>query len=133
MGSVVDQLAIHPFISSLIRRMDGIHEYLNRGLYEPALSSMTLVSHSLKPITKSSENEEKLIENMRKTIRARDKLRSGNPVVIQGKLDQFDWRLRGNYKIYFDELSELLWNGGYYSFLKDAGFYNPSQGRKSGR
>ena len=132
MKSAADQSASHPFIGSLIRKMDTIHEYLNRGLYEPALSSMTLVFHSLKPVTKTSDAGEKLIEDMRMTMKARDKLRSGDPVVVQGKLDKFDWQMRNNYMTYFDEISELLWNGEYYSNEFYEKFHDPAEGRKSG-
>ncbi len=108
--------ANHPFIGSLVHRMDIIGGLIVTEKYDPALRGMMQVFYSLKPEHQNSEKGKGLLDYMKKARNSRDRVHDLDPVVLRGRQFRFDWDFRHGYEQVFQELSQLIWDGGYYSF-----------------
>ena len=127
-----DQTGGHPYIASLIRKMDLVTDLLVRQDYKPFIQGMRAIFLGLKPEDKVSPEGKALNKEIMGAIIARRRVRDADPVVLQTKLMGFDSNFEDGYYNIYDLLSTLLWNGGYYSD-EAYGFFDPSGGRKSGR
>lgn len=133
MSNQTDQPAIHPFIASLIRKMDLISDLLVTQDCAPALRGMFAAFRSLKPHDKTSSEGQTLFEGLMKARKARLSMEDTDPLVLQHKLMVFDESFQLGYEGLHDELYDLTWNRGYYNDEMYAKFHDPSKGRKSGK
>jgi len=127
-----DQPANHPFIGSLVNKMDKITDCFIFRDFDAALRGMFAVFYSLKVDDKTSSEGKDLWNHLQKVRKARDSIEDTDPLVFQNKIAFFDEDFQEGYEELFNGLSNILWQGGYYA-NETFNFIDPAGGKKSGR
>jgi len=102
------QIGIHPRIGQLVIEMERLKGLLYQANYEKALSGMYLCMLGLKPEDKDADQvsrvsrEVTMLGRFDSNSQRRDRLK----------------RMGRTYRLWFADLSDLLWNKGYYTNAK---------------
>jgi hypothetical protein len=110
-----EQPSNHPFMGSLVRKMDKITECFVFRDFDAALRGMFAVFYSLRSEDKVSPAGKELYLHLQKARNGRNSVQDTDPLVWKNKIMYFDASFEEGYEQLFDGLNEILWRGGYFS------------------
>ncbi len=110
------QQANPPFIGYLKEAVSEIRFALNARQYELALTNMIITLQSLKPTDQDSESGKELLDVLHKAQEFRWRIFSkySDPLIAEGRVGDYDWRMKGSYYQYQRALLRILWKGKYW-------------------
>lgn len=121
----------HPYIGFIVGELREIFHLMGNGREGMAIENLHKLLHTVDPQAREKNNWSELDAELRKIKVARNKLRGGDPVVVQGKIDKFDWQMRDNYLNMISRIWRIMWDNDYMYEARYVAFWDSAKGRGS--